>query len=124
VCLPFDAARAATRWGRHFVFAIGACQLHSPPTLASACGGGIVAAMKTTLMALGLCLTLVGAEKKKTDVEKDGYKGRVTFRSLFRRSGLNVYDSEKLTLPKNPKSDLDDLPKNFLGINNYGSASV
>ena len=80
--------------------------------------------MKTTLMALGLCLPLVGAEKKKTDVEKDGYKGRVTFRSLFRRSGLNVYDSEKLTLPKNPKSDLDDLPKNFLGINNYGSASV
>ena len=55
-------------------------------------GGGMVAEMKPTLialLALGLCLTLGGAEKKKTDVEKDGYKGRVKFRSLFRRSGLN-----------------------------------
>ena len=35
--------------------------------------------MKTLLMilALGLCLPLVVAEKKKTDVEEAGYKGRV-----------------------------------------------
>jgi len=26
---------------------------------------------------LGLCLPLAGADKKKTDVELDGYKGRV-----------------------------------------------
>ena len=34
-------------------------------------------AMKTTLIALGLCLPLEGAEKKKTDAGKAGYKGRV-----------------------------------------------
>ena len=36
--------------------------------------------MKTTLialLALGMCLPLVGADKKKTGVEKAGYKGRV-----------------------------------------------
>ena len=35
---------------------------------------------------------------------------------------FNLYDAEKLTLPKNPKSDLDDLPKNFLSINKYAVA--
>ena len=35
---------------------------------------------------------------------------------------FELYDSENLTLPKNPNSDLDDLPKNFLGINNYAAA--
>ena len=32
------------------------------------------------------------------------------------------YEAEKIALPNNPKSDLDDLPKNFLGINNYAVA--
>jgi arylsulfatase A-like enzyme len=33
-----------------------------------------------------------------------------------------LYDEDSLTLPKNPKSDLEDLPKNFLSINNYAVA--
>ena len=32
------------------------------------------------------------------------------------------YEANKIALPNNPKSDLDDLPKNFLGINNYAVA--
>ena len=32
------------------------------------------------------------------------------------------YEADKIALPNNPKSDLDDLPKNFLGINNYAVA--
>jgi len=35
---------------------------------------------------------------------------------------FKLYDVEKLALPTNPKSDLDDLPKNFLNINNYAVA--
>lgn len=35
---------------------------------------------------------------------------------------FDLYDEKTLTLPKNPKSDLDDLPKNFLGINDYAVA--
>lgn len=35
---------------------------------------------------------------------------------------FDLYDAEKITLPNNPKSDLDDLPKNFLGINDYALA--
>jgi len=35
---------------------------------------------------------------------------------------FELYDADKITLPKNPKSDLDDLPKNFLAINNYAVA--
>ncbi len=35
---------------------------------------------------------------------------------------FELYEPKTLTLPKNPKSDLDDLPKNFLGINNYAAA--
>jgi len=35
---------------------------------------------------------------------------------------FDLYDAESLTLPRNPKSDLDDLPKNFLTINNYAVA--
>ena len=35
---------------------------------------------------------------------------------------FDLYDAEKIELPKNPKSDLDDLPKNFLGINDYALA--
>ena len=31
---------------------------------------------------------------------------------------FDLYDAESLALPRNPKSDLDDLPKNFLTINN------
>ncbi len=35
---------------------------------------------------------------------------------------FKLYEAEKLILPKNPKSDLDDLPGNFLSINNYAAA--
>ena len=35
---------------------------------------------------------------------------------------FELYDPETLTLPDNPLSDLDDLPKNFLGINDYAVA--
>ena len=35
---------------------------------------------------------------------------------------FELYDSGKLTLPRIPGSDLDDLPKNFLSINNYAAA--
>ena len=35
---------------------------------------------------------------------------------------FELYDVEKLTLPNAPKSDLDDLPKNFTTINNYAAA--
>jgi len=32
---------------------------------------------------------------------------------------FDLYDAEEIILPRNPKSDLDDLPPNFLSINNY-----
>ena len=32
------------------------------------------------------------------------------------------YEADKIALPNNPKGDLEDLPKNFLGINNYAVA--
>jgi arylsulfatase A-like enzyme len=32
------------------------------------------------------------------------------------------YEADKIALPKNPKNDLDDLPKNFLRINDYAVA--
>ncbi len=35
---------------------------------------------------------------------------------------FELHDAESLTLPRNPKSDLDDIPKNFLGINDYAVA--
>jgi len=35
---------------------------------------------------------------------------------------FELYDAESLSLPNNPKSDLDDLPENFLSINNYAAA--
>ncbi len=35
---------------------------------------------------------------------------------------FELYDAEKITLPKNPISDLNDLPKNFLSINDYAAA--
>ena len=35
---------------------------------------------------------------------------------------FELYGADKITLPKNPKSDLDDLPKNFLSINDYAVA--
>ena len=35
---------------------------------------------------------------------------------------FDLYDQERLTLPNNPISDLDDLPKNFLTINDYAVA--
>lgn len=35
---------------------------------------------------------------------------------------FDLYKADSFTLPRNPKSDLDDLPKNFLTINNYAVA--
>lgn len=35
---------------------------------------------------------------------------------------FDLYDAEQITLPNNPKSDLDDLPANFLRINDYAVA--
>jgi arylsulfatase A-like enzyme len=35
---------------------------------------------------------------------------------------FDLYDKKSFTLPRNPKSDLDDVPKNFLGINDYAVA--
>ena len=35
---------------------------------------------------------------------------------------FELHDAESLTLPKNPMLDLDDIPKNFLGINDYAAA--
>ncbi len=35
---------------------------------------------------------------------------------------FELYDEKKIALPKNPKTDLDDLPKNFLAINDYAVA--
>lgn len=35
---------------------------------------------------------------------------------------FDLYDAKSIRLPKNPKSDLDDVPSNFLGINNYAVA--
>ncbi len=35
---------------------------------------------------------------------------------------FELYDADKVALPKNPRTDLDDLPKNFLSINNYAVA--
>lgn len=35
---------------------------------------------------------------------------------------FDLYDANAFMLPKNPKSDLDDLPENFLGINHYAAA--
>lgn len=35
---------------------------------------------------------------------------------------FDLYQANSFTLPRAPKSDLDDLPKNFLGINDYAVA--
>ena len=35
---------------------------------------------------------------------------------------FDLYDADSLTLPNNPESDLDDVPKNFLSINDYAVA--
>ena len=35
---------------------------------------------------------------------------------------FEIYDANAFMLPENPKSDLDDLPQNFLGINHYAVA--
>jgi len=35
---------------------------------------------------------------------------------------FELHDAESLTLPKNPKLDLGDVPKNFLTINDYAAA--
>ena len=35
---------------------------------------------------------------------------------------FELYDASKITLPKNPKADIADLPKNFLTINDYAVA--
>ena len=35
---------------------------------------------------------------------------------------FELYDTQQIVLPTNPQSDLDDLPKNFLSINDYAAA--
>lgn len=35
---------------------------------------------------------------------------------------FELYDAKKIILPNEPKSDIDDLPKNFLSINDYAAA--
>lgn len=35
---------------------------------------------------------------------------------------FDLYEGDSFTLPRNPQSDLDDLPKNLLNINNYAVA--
>ena len=35
---------------------------------------------------------------------------------------FDLYDADSLTLPNNPESDLDDVPRNFLSINDYAVA--
>ena len=35
---------------------------------------------------------------------------------------FDLYEAESFTLPRSPSSDLDDLPANFLGINDYAAA--
>jgi arylsulfatase A-like enzyme len=37
-------------------------------------------------------------------------------------SWFELYDADTLTLPRSPKSDLNDIPNNFLGINDYAVA--
>ena len=43
------------------------------------------------------------------------------FRYWFHQNGSSCM-KDKIILPNNPKSDLDDLPKNFLSINDYAVA--
>jgi arylsulfatase A-like enzyme len=66
------------------------------------------------------------AEALKDDFEKPFFMSVGFFRPhvpLFvPPKWFDLYDTKSLTLPKNPKSDLDDLPMNFLGINNYAVA--
>ena len=37
---------------------------------------------------------------------------------------FDLYQADSFSLPRTPMSDLDDLPKNFLGINNYAVAPI
>ncbi len=71
-------------------------------------------------------LATSAAEALKEDFEKPFFMTVGFFRPhvpLFvPPKWFDLYDSKTLTLPKSPKSDLDDLPKNFLGINNYAVA--
>ena len=50
-----------------------------------------------------------------------GFSGP-TFLSSFPPKRFELYEEKTLKLPKNPISDLEDLPKNFLGINDYALA--
>ena len=66
------------------------------------------------------------AQALKEDFEKPFFMSVGSFRPhvpLFvPPKWFELYDADKIALPKKPKSDLDDLPKNFLGINNYAVA--
>lgn len=66
------------------------------------------------------------AEALKEDFDKPFFMSVGFFRPhvpLFvPTKWFELYDEASLTLPKTPKSDLDDLPKNFLGINDYAVA--
>ncbi|MBT5847184.1 MAG: sulfatase, partial [Verrucomicrobiales bacterium] len=66
------------------------------------------------------------AKALKEDFEKPFFMSVGFFRPhvplLVPPKWFELYDADKIVLPKNPKSDLDDLPKNFLSINNYAVA--
>ncbi len=73
-----------------------------------------------------LQLAKKAAEALKEDFDKPFFMSVGFFRPhvpLFvPPKWFELYDPETLTLPKKPKSDLEDLPKNFLGINAYAAA--
>ena len=66
--------------------------------------------MKPTPIALlALCLPLVGAEKK-TDVEKEGYKGRVKSVERSQWDIVEKFGKSIKTLPKSLGNQLKPLP--------------
>lgn len=71
-------------------------------------------------------LAQTAAKALKEDYEKPFFMSVGFFRPhvpLFvPPKWFELYNAEKIALPKNPKTDLDDLPKNFLSINNYAVA--
>lgn len=71
-------------------------------------------------------LAISAAKALKEDFEKPFFMSVGFFRPhvpLYAPpQWFDMYDIDKITLPKNPVADLDDLPKNFLSINDYAPA--
>lgn len=71
-------------------------------------------------------LATSAAEALKEDFEKPFFMSVGFFRPhvplYVPPKWFDLYDADSLTLPNNPESDLDDLPKNFLSINDYAVA--